>query len=354
MSNNGKIFISHAVDDAKYVKLVEDLLVDFCGIKRRNIFRSSGKYNGITPGENFRKFMKDEISKCSLVLSLVTPLYKEREFCQMEVGGVWVLDKPCIPIVTEGSLFSYTNHVFGEIQAHNISDPKVLFALRDAIGSYVDIDKPSDGESQELASSFNRKMKRVDKYLGDTTWVSKNDHDALKSKYESLSEKLDATLEEFEELETDYDLLRSTKSSDIKDLPPRTGASKNFVADLESRIEEVKINTPSKMIGAVAVDLAMQYLGHKSSIIYDEYRDGFDTAIARKYMSGEDGTPIESQREMRGWLNAVDGLKSFLDNQDQPISELEDIHNLDLDISAQQFWQDTVGFGGIDMSRSIN
>jgi len=347
-TGNGKIFISHAAGDKDYAKAIEEFLVEFCGIPRARFFRSSGDYNGIKSGKNFRDFMEEEIKQCSLVLSLVTPLFCERPFCQMEVGGVWLLRKPCIPIITDSSLHPYISSVFGEIQAHPIKNEKKYFGLREAIEEHVETTPPGHDESAEIGRKFGRKMKKLERLLGDRAFVNKSDLDAFKVKLTDIEKDRDEAESQLADLQEKYAALYKVKTaSEAKSLkPPNT----DFKEQLDELIENVKSNKPPKMIGAVCVDIGLAHAGGSSDIDYEGYKEGFDAAYSHGYLDKDDGTYCPSNRYLREWLQDVDALISFLDQQDS-IEELEDQYDLDLRPHLKPFWTETLDFKGIDMSR---
>lgn len=348
-TGNGKIFISHAAGDKDYAEAVEGFLVEFCGIPRARFFRSSGNYNGIKSGKNFRDFMEKEIKECSLVLSLVTPLFCERPFCQMEVGGVWLLQKPCIPIITDSSLHSYVGSVFGEIQAHPIKNEKKYFGLREAIEEHVETTPPGHDESAEIGRKFGRRMKKVERLLGDRNFASKSELDALKVKLAAFEKDRDAAESQLSELQEKYDILYRTKTASEARLlePPQ---HTDFKEHLDELINNIKSNKPPKMIGAVCVDIGLAHAGGSSDIDYEGYKEGFEAAYSHGYLDREDGTYCPSNRHLRDWLLEVDALISFLDRQDS-IEELEERYDLDLRPDLKPFWTETLDFKGVDMSR---
>ena len=349
ISGNGKIFISHAAGDKDYAEAVEGFLVEFCGIPRARFFRSSGDYNGIKSGKNFRDFMEKEIKECSLVLSLVTPLFCERPFCQMEVGGVWLLRKPCIPIITDSSLHAYIGSVFGDIQAHPIKNEKKYFALREAIEEHVETTPPGHDESADVGRKFGRKMKKLERLLGDRAFVSKSELDAVKVKLADVEKDRDEAENQLSELQESYNTLYKAKTAaEARSLEPPKNT--DFKERLDELIDSVKSNKPPKMIGAVCVDIGLAHAGGSSDIDYEGYKEGFDAAYSHGYLDKDDGTYCPDNRYLRDWLFEVDALITFLEQQDS-IEELEDQYDLDLRPNLKPFWTETLDFKGTDMSR---
>lgn len=83
-----KLFISHAVADKTLVKAFVDLIVNGIGVDRRDIFCSSLKGHGISPGERFEAYIRDRLDEATCAVALISPNFYSSSFCMCELGGI--------------------------------------------------------------------------------------------------------------------------------------------------------------------------------------------------------------------------------------------------------------------------
>jgi hypothetical protein len=94
------IFISHSSKDEEIVKLFTDKILQLAlQINLSNIFCTSIQATSITTGEDFRSVIKDNLSKASHVIQIISSNYKASEVCLNEMGAAWVLNNKVIPFI---------------------------------------------------------------------------------------------------------------------------------------------------------------------------------------------------------------------------------------------------------------
>lgn len=98
----GKIFVSHAGDDAKYVtEFVNKILFLGCQLLPAQVLYSSQRATGFKTGSNLFEAMKEEAIKSPLMIAIVSPTYLTRSTCIAESGAAWALGT-LFPVLTPG------------------------------------------------------------------------------------------------------------------------------------------------------------------------------------------------------------------------------------------------------------
>lgn len=98
----GKLFISHAGADEKYVsKFVEKILRLGCGFPRDEVFYTSQPGTGIESGLDLFAEMRKEAAASPLVIAIVSPTYLTRPTCLAEMGAAWA-QQTFLPVLTPG------------------------------------------------------------------------------------------------------------------------------------------------------------------------------------------------------------------------------------------------------------
>src|SRR5277367_709096 len=103
------LFISHAAADSALAEDVKIMIQKAVGLGPNRIFFSSGAGTGIPAGRNFVEYIREKMDAATFVASIITPAFRESEFCLAELGAVWVAaDKDffpmCSPEVDRGDL----------------------------------------------------------------------------------------------------------------------------------------------------------------------------------------------------------------------------------------------------------
>lgn len=94
-----RIFLSYAMDDRAAAERLHDLISKYPAV---NIFTTQT----LSAGENWQAKLRDEISKCSVFLVLLSPNSVDSNWVLYELGAAWAMGKPIISIVTDPELLS--------------------------------------------------------------------------------------------------------------------------------------------------------------------------------------------------------------------------------------------------------
>lgn len=149
-----KIFISHASKDSDFVEELVDLL-EVLGLPDSSIFCTSFAGYGIDLGENWLDSIKDELTKETLVLFVLSRNFYDSPVCLCEMGATWVQTKEHIPILIPPFDFADIEGVIPLTQGFKINDALKLNLFKDKIEAIFGL------ESSHSTSAWERKRDRM-------------------------------------------------------------------------------------------------------------------------------------------------------------------------------------------------
>jgi len=76
----------------------------------------------LSAGEDWESRLRDELSQCDIFVALLSPDSVHSEWVLQELGAVWALNKPIIPVVTHLELFSEIPLELRGVQSVEIKD----------------------------------------------------------------------------------------------------------------------------------------------------------------------------------------------------------------------------------------
>lgn len=122
----GRIFISHAIENSEIVSKFCDLILEN-GLNintSTEVFNTS--YEGTKPktGEDFRNRIKEELLNAKVVFQFISTAYKKSEACLNEMGAAWVLSERVKPLIIEKGEYDvgFIHSTTQQVQLHNESD----------------------------------------------------------------------------------------------------------------------------------------------------------------------------------------------------------------------------------------
>jgi TIR domain len=84
------VFLSHAAADKPLVDDLKQMIQSAVGLGPGEFFYSSDKASGIPAGSGFVEYIRTKMQDATFVVSVITPAFRESEFCLAELGAVWV------------------------------------------------------------------------------------------------------------------------------------------------------------------------------------------------------------------------------------------------------------------------
>jgi hypothetical protein len=161
-----KIFISHASEDKPIVEKFLTLILNLgLNIQTKEILCSSTSGTGISPGENWKDFIKNNLKNAEVVIMVITPNFKKSEMCQNEAGAAWALSKEIIPLIIEPINYDNVGVIFADKQIAKITESESLDRLKDKLKKILEIEseEPSDRWTQlkqEFISFLTKHLKK--------------------------------------------------------------------------------------------------------------------------------------------------------------------------------------------------
>lgn len=87
-----RVFVSHSSKD-------RNMVVDLERAMRELRMRPFLAHRDIEAGWSWREAIRKEITKCDILVALVTPNFRESEYTDQEVGAAWGLEKPVLAVL---------------------------------------------------------------------------------------------------------------------------------------------------------------------------------------------------------------------------------------------------------------
>ena len=85
------VFVSHSNKDNMIVEKIESAI-------NKSYIELFLAHRDIEGGEQWREIIRDKITKCDMMLALITSNFHASEYTEQEVGAAWVLQKPVLAI----------------------------------------------------------------------------------------------------------------------------------------------------------------------------------------------------------------------------------------------------------------
>ena len=148
-TSDGHIFISHSSKDTHIIrKFVEDILRLGVNLAPEHIRCSSIEGYGIKNGEDMRRWIREEITNCSMAFLMISPNYQASQICLNEMGAIWALNKQVKLFLLPGidtDNFGWLEEVR---QAGRINDSNVLDELYDTLAGIFHVEKNISDKGQ--------------------------------------------------------------------------------------------------------------------------------------------------------------------------------------------------------------
>lgn len=96
------VFISHSYKDKVIVDKLYNTIQIGCNMKAEEIKCSSVEAAGIETGDDFIKWINENIKNADLVILLLSSNYYASKFAVAEMGASWALNKKVFPLIIEG------------------------------------------------------------------------------------------------------------------------------------------------------------------------------------------------------------------------------------------------------------
>jgi hypothetical protein len=185
------IFISHAQSDAKLVSALVDALIASGVVKVDDIFCHSLEGMRIPSGENFIDFIRNQLEKPKLVISIISTHYYESVFCNCELGAVWVLSHDFFPLLVPPLTHTDMQAVLSAAQCKQIDDRAALNELKDRVCTALGT-KVSTTRFEDKRDEFIARIPALSRESGPPSRIAFTKFEELKKEFEQVRAELKA------------------------------------------------------------------------------------------------------------------------------------------------------------------
>lgn len=312
------IFISHAVADTKFAKLLTDFLKEAIGVPHDEIFCSSVAGHGVPVTRDFNKHMKEQIQRPELVLLLMTPSYMESAFCLMELGAAWAQSHKTLPIVVPTVSFSEVTKTLGLVQALDITKQSAVIDVRKVVqATKIVLEKRDDHVWENKKAEWVKASKKVVGNLAPATKVGAADYQVALATIEEQQSEIIGLEKLVDDKDSLIEKLKAAKDkADVKAILKEAQGANDPEAIFDELMTNVTESLPS-VARVVKMHIIMDHYGKASKIDWDNDRQEFEDAIQRNVLNNDDGSSVAwNKKSMPMLQKALKALDKFLDGEE--------------------------------------
>lgn len=96
--NFTEVFVSHSATDVEAALAVANFVVTHLSVPSDEVICTSAAPYDLPTGDEYERAILKALTKCSVVVALVSPRSLASLFCSMEIGAAWGKRKRIIPI----------------------------------------------------------------------------------------------------------------------------------------------------------------------------------------------------------------------------------------------------------------
>lgn len=355
VKKTGKLFVSHAGDDEKYVtSFVEKILQLGCKLDPEKVFYSSRRGMGIPSGSALFETMRVELDKSPLVVAVISPTYLTRPTCVAEMGAAWArqtLFPVLTPGVTRESLTGpLTSLLIEQLDQHRAGD--VLDELFDKVREVFGLSSTTMMMWTPQKATWLAGASKDTSLLGTPKVYTADDISKLTKDLESRTQDYDAMVEAYGELENRFNELKAarTKKQHTAALMP-----KGEVAQFEQLSGDLVKYFTEKRLQRCVIKAIRYHVTGKELLLPDIAHDvdnenpDFSAAEDQGYLSIDtDPAEVRVNEEhprIRGAIVAADAFVEWFDSPSRTDEFKEwfaDKYDLPVDSKNSDVWDDVL------------
>ncbi|MGO6853882.1 TIR domain-containing protein [Rhizobium beringeri] len=332
------IFISHCVADTKLADKFVSFLKEAIGVPARSIFCSSVGGHDIPLTVDFHQYMKNQIKKPQLVITLMTPRYMESWFCLMELGAAWSRSHKTLPIVVPPVEFSVVSSTLGLKQGWSIDDDKKLIHLREMIqGLDIQLENRTEHDWDKKRVAWKAGLKKLLNELAVASKVPASEHQALKEKLQELEKERDNLQDLYTESQAKVDELAQLKDKEAVKTVLKKHGDIDVEQELDQLIDVVGAFRPRWMTRSFFIDILMDHYNKPNSINWfdADTKQMAENAIQQNWLSPDPSHDVLWHGKLKKLSKAIKGVDKFLGTED---SDKFDEDTL-TDSTDREFWE---------------
>ncbi|QFY60486.1 TIR domain-containing protein [Rhizobium grahamii] len=338
------IFISHAVADKALAEKLVTFLKEAIGVPSNAIFCSSVDGHGIPLGDDFNKYMKDQIQKPKLVILLMTPRYMESWFCLMEVGAAWAISLNPLPIVVPPVQFNVIASTLGLKQGWKIDDHAKLIDLRAKIKETGIVLEPrSEHDWERKRTAWKADLGRLLKSIAKPTSVTAADHESVKQELEELRQQYSNLEEEYQAANETIEELKAAKDPAAVKAIMQKKSGFDAEARFDELIENVSRARPKISIWFYRSNVLMDRYGKAATIDPRDQQQKADMEAAIQYNLADPDVPHDflwKGTKLKRVASAMKELEEFLESPEaQEFVKSKEAQGISMEPDDLDFWE---------------
>ncbi len=341
-----KYFISHSANDKEIANSFINFLVTGADLKRRDFFCSSKPGNDIPCGEDFVKYIKEQLGDDTKVtFALFSQNYLNSNFSMIELGVSWAMNIEVVPILLKGVSFDGTTALLRNNSGITINNDDDLNKLGEKIRHLDSCNINLSNWSAEVkqfignVSVLLEKQQEPEKVEFKKLKEQKNENELLKKENKYLQK----------EIERVNDINFQLQHPQNNESPIATIAKNSSVEMFQEECKNFQkvLNHFSKAI-VYACFIYLKEGPDAISYKYVKQYQGLDEAIKKNYLIFDGGQVFFNKEapKIQKLLNAINNFKSYIDNclTNYDITEYVE-NNLEVEFSLESsdFWEEVLG-----------
>jgi hypothetical protein len=340
------IFISHAEADKLVVDDLFDLLQMGCDIRREEIVCTSVDGAGIRTGEDFVKWVHQNIQTSALVILFITPNYFASRFCTAEMGAAWALEKDIFPMVIPSIERDAGGVMLGKQTA--VVDESGLDHLRDRIATYYAPAAQSTPRWSVKREEFLKKFRSKLPSLPVPPVVDRSHLEREKERTVAAMQISHQVEEENKVLREQLALMEKAKDrAEVEKIKMKFIPEQEHYSALVKKVNQ-KLNNLSPIEVRCIFSSIRDELWEPSQDCSREYGTLIEKAKQSEWIieSGFDDSlkPNRNHPRLRSVFEAIEELDRFITNELSPdaIATMQDQNEYIMDVKNRQYWEEAL------------
>jgi Txe/YoeB family toxin of Txe-Axe toxin-antitoxin module len=338
-----RIFISHSTKDKDIAYELVSLMQLGLGLHPNDIFCTSLEGMGITAGQNFISFIKEQITEPDFVVLLLSPSYYKSKFCLCELGASWILCHNMIPILIPPLEHNDIKDVLTTVQILDITNNNQLDQIPDIIYEKLkDLKKTNTAVWTSKKEKFVKNILEIIKNKPKEPVVNEEKYKKLDKDYRDAVDeitKLNDIIEKKERL-----IEKLTNAKDAEQVKNILHDELDNVSKFEKLVSKCN-DCLGELSNLVVYALYKSYVGGylKFEFGKDDYNNELNEAIEDGFLIGGEEIVInEDKSKVSRAKKILNELKNFIDNlQDNSFFEYyEKRYDEQPDIESRAFWKE--------------
>lgn len=184
------------------------------GVHPDEIFISSDPGSGIPAGNNFVDYIRSQMRDATFVVAVISPAYKESEFCLAELGAVWLkADRDFFPLCTPAIDRGGLEATLTGIQVARIEERASLAQLLQRLCAHFEREHNAGACTTAIEVFLSTAQGRLDALRGPTK-VPAEELEQARAATRELGEQLNAARDELASERKRYEDLKLAKTQE--------------------------------------------------------------------------------------------------------------------------------------------